>query len=144
MGDNHINYENSFENMLFITTITDSDTIDAMASGVENAIVFVLCYSEKYFQSPNCRSGVVNNCIHISRFTCTEAKYARTLNKTILPVRTEKYVPSSWLGIIVGANLYHDCLTVDDAEKCANEVSEELRNRGKVTSSSKGQYCLKE
>ena len=33
------------------------DTLDAMASAVENAAVVVVCLTENYQRSPNCRAG---------------------------------------------------------------------------------------
>ena len=36
-------------------------TLEAMAHAVENAAVVLICMSEKYKQSPNCRTGMYSN-----------------------------------------------------------------------------------
>jgi hypothetical protein len=38
-------------------------TLDAMAAAVENAAVVLICYSEKYKDSQNCRTGMLYTCI---------------------------------------------------------------------------------
>ena len=59
-----------------------------MAEAVEQASVFLMCVSEKYYLSPNCR---------------LEAEYAIKLQKPIIPlIMQEDYMPLGWLGIIIG------------------------------------------
>ncbi len=59
-----------------------------MAEAVENSSVFLMCVSEKYYLSPNCR---------------LEAEYAIRLQKPIIPlIMQEDYMPLGWLGIIIG------------------------------------------
>ncbi len=71
--------------------------VDAMAAGVEGSGAVVICYSEEYFNSPNCRQ---------------EAQFAFKLQKSIIPVRVqEKYSPGGWLGFILGSELYFDLST---------------------------------
>lgn len=46
-------------------------TLQAMAEAVENAAVVLLCMSEKYKQSPNCRTGrIVPVCAYAHAFAC--------------------------------------------------------------------------
>lgn len=64
-----------------------------MAEAVENASVFLMCVSEKYYQSPNCR---------------LEAEYAVKLQKPIIPlIMQQDYSPLGWLGIIIGGKIYY-------------------------------------
>ncbi|XP_022083476.1 uncharacterized protein LOC110975343 isoform X2 [Acanthaster planci] len=69
-------------------------TLQAMAEAVENAEVFLLCISERYKESPNCR---------------TEAEYAYQCRKSIIPLMMDKYYqPNGWLGMIMGTKYYID------------------------------------
>ena len=69
-------------------------TLDAMAKAVENSSVVLVCVSERYEESPNCRA---------------EAKYAFQLRKEIIPLMMQRnYMPDGWLGIIVGEKFRHD------------------------------------
>ncbi|CAF0785528.1 unnamed protein product [Brachionus calyciflorus] len=68
-------------------------TLASMAEAVENSSVFLMCVSEKYYQSPNCR---------------LEAEYAVKLQKPIIPlVMQQDYSPHGWLGIIIGGKIYY-------------------------------------
>ena len=69
-------------------------TLDAMAKAVENSSVVLVCVSERYKESPNCRA---------------EAKYAFQLRKEIIPLMMQRnYMPDGWLDIIVGEKFRHD------------------------------------
>ena len=71
-----------------------NNTLEAMASGVEQAKLILICYSEHYKQSNMCR---------------TEAEYVFRLGKPFIPINMEyRYFPTGWLGIIIGARLYVD------------------------------------
>jgi hypothetical protein len=70
------------------------------------------------------------NRFYISKIDA-EAEYAHSTDKAIVPVRTERYKPTGWLGIMLGSKLYIDCMTVDDANDCALKLSRELGERGK-------------
>jgi hypothetical protein len=68
-------------------------TLASMAEAVENASVFLMCVSEKYYLSPNCR---------------LEAEYAVKLQKPIIPlIMQADYNPLGWLGIIIGGKIYY-------------------------------------
>ncbi|XP_052260659.1 uncharacterized protein LOC127864812 [Dreissena polymorpha] len=69
-------------------------TLQAMASAVENAELVLMCMSQKYKNSPNCRA---------------EAEYAFQKSKKIIPLKMERgYVPDGWLGFICGAKLFYE------------------------------------
>ncbi|XP_060064487.1 uncharacterized protein LOC132544855 [Ylistrum balloti] len=72
----------------------EGSTLDAMARAVENADVVLVCFSQKYKDSDNCRA---------------EAEYAFQKKKKIIPLKMEQnYKPDGWLGFICGAKLFFD------------------------------------
>ncbi|XP_071942420.1 uncharacterized protein [Antedon mediterranea] len=72
----------------------EGSTLQAMASAVENASTVIICITEKYKYSHNCR---------------TEAEYAFQQNKKIVPLMMQpQYKPDGWLGMILGTKLYVD------------------------------------
>ncbi|XP_071098917.1 uncharacterized protein [Haliotis cracherodii] len=92
-------------------------TLQAMAEAVENAAVVLVCMSEKYKQSPNCR---------------TEAEYTFQLRKDYIPLMMQKkYRPDGWLGMILGAKLFFDFSGKYPFEKSMSGMLKELRGRGK-------------
>ena len=69
-------------------------TLEAMAKAVEDACVVLICYSENYKLSNNCRA---------------EAEYVFSLRKPFVPLNMQStYKPTGWLGIILGTRLYVD------------------------------------
>lgn len=73
--------------------------LDRMAEAVEGARAVLMCYSQAYKSSSNCRA---------------EAQYAYKLRKPIIPVRCqEQYNADGWLGFIIGSTLYYDVSTDD-------------------------------
>ncbi|KAK3575914.1 hypothetical protein CHS0354_002555 [Potamilus streckersoni] len=69
-------------------------TLQAMAEAVEHANVILICMSQKYKDSPNCRA---------------EAEYAFQLRKKIVPLKMERgYQPDGWLGFLIGAKLFYE------------------------------------
>ncbi|XP_030828276.1 uncharacterized protein LOC100892829 isoform X3 [Strongylocentrotus purpuratus] len=88
-------------------------TLQAMAEAIENACAIVMCMSERYKESPNCR---------------TEAEYAFQLRKRIIPVMMEEYYqPDGWLGIILGAKFYMDFSGRLDIEEEMNKLLKEVQ-----------------
>ncbi|KAK3610000.1 hypothetical protein CHS0354_032345 [Potamilus streckersoni] len=68
--------------------------LDAMAQAVEKAFVVLVCFSEKYKLSQNCRA---------------EAEYAFYKQKEIIPLKMQAgYNPDGWLGILLGPKLYYE------------------------------------
>ncbi|XP_041356433.1 uncharacterized protein LOC121373745 [Gigantopelta aegis] len=91
-------------------------TLEAMAGAIENAAVVLVCMSEKYKQSPNCR---------------TEAEYTFQLRKDYIPLMMQKkYRPDGWLGLILGAKLFFDFSGKYPFEKSMSGLLKELRGRG--------------
>ncbi|KAL3892326.1 hypothetical protein ACJMK2_004542 [Sinanodonta woodiana] len=69
-------------------------TLQAMAEAVEHAHTILICMSQKYKDSPNCRA---------------EAEYAFQLRKKIIPLKMERgYQPDGWLGFLIGAKLFYE------------------------------------
>ncbi|ESO95468.1 hypothetical protein LOTGIDRAFT_78426, partial [Lottia gigantea] len=72
----------------------EGSTLQAMADAVEKSSVVLMCMSEKYKESSNCR---------------TEAEYAYTLKKPIIPLMMQRgYKPDGYLGMILSAKLFVD------------------------------------
>ncbi|XP_050407311.1 uncharacterized protein LOC126822433 isoform X2 [Patella vulgata] len=85
--------ENSHQVWMDIDNMEGS-TLQAMASAIEGAEAVVICMSQKYKDSPNCRA---------------EAEYAFQLRRPIIPLIMERgYRPDGWLGFILGAKLFYD------------------------------------
>jgi len=68
-------------------------TLERMAEALENSSLVLICVSEKYKDSPNCR---------------LEGEYCASLRKPFIPLMMQsKYKPNGWLGILLGSRLYH-------------------------------------
>ncbi|KAL3859212.1 hypothetical protein ACJMK2_009441 [Sinanodonta woodiana] len=68
--------------------------LEAMAEAVQQAFVVLVCFTEKYKNSQNCR---------------LEAEYAFHLKKEIIPLKMQNgYNPDGWLGILLGIKLYYE------------------------------------
>ena len=92
-------------------------TLEAMAKAVENAAVVLVCVSERYKESPNCRS---------------EAEYAYRLQKDIIPLMMQRnYTADGWLGILVGTKLWIDFQTKQVINSGVAKLIKELGGRGK-------------
>lgn len=92
-------------------------TLEAMAKAVENASVILVCVSQRYKESPNCRS---------------EAEYAYQLRKDIIPLMMERnYRPDGWLGMIVGTKLWIDFRNSYGIEAGVGKLLRELGGRGR-------------
>lgn len=67
-------------------------SLESMANAIENSFCILICMTEKYKQSPNCRA---------------EGEYSFQLNRPIIPLIMQKdYRPDGWLGIILGKKIY--------------------------------------
>ncbi|XP_077863462.1 uncharacterized protein LOC144347211 [Saccoglossus kowalevskii] len=94
-------------------------TLSAMADAVENAVAIVVCMTQNYKDSPNCR---------------TEAEYAFQCRKKIVPIKVRSdYHPDGWLGAILGTKFYFQFLGEDVFESSLQAMMKELGTRGKVT-----------
>ncbi|KAK7464062.1 hypothetical protein BaRGS_00037950 [Batillaria attramentaria] len=68
--------------------------VQCMAEGVENAFVVIICMSQKYKDSINCRQ---------------EASYAHVKKKEIIPLKMQDSLElDGWLGLIVAGKLFYD------------------------------------
>ena len=68
-------------------------TVDAMSAAVEDAAAVVICISQAYKESANCRM---------------EAQYALQRGVKMVPCMMEEgYQPDGWLGMILGTKLWY-------------------------------------
>ncbi|XP_076084653.1 uncharacterized protein LOC143055403 [Mytilus galloprovincialis] len=89
-------------------------TLQAMAHAVEKADIVLVCYSQNYKNSDNCRA---------------EAEYAFQLKKKVIPLKMEKaYKPDGWLGFIIGAKLFYDFSGKYPFEKKMTELINEVQS----------------
>ncbi|XP_025078461.1 uncharacterized protein LOC112554707 isoform X1 [Pomacea canaliculata] len=94
-----------------------SSTLEAMAKAVEDADAVLLCMSEHYKDSANCR---------------LEAEYAFDKGKVMIPLLMQKgYKPDGWLGILKGSKLYIDFSGKYSFEEQIQKLLAELGGRGR-------------
>lgn len=92
-------------------------TLEAMAKAVEQAAVVLICVSQRYKESPNCRS---------------EAEYAYQLRKDIIPLMMQKnYKADGWLGMLLGTKLWIDFQSKHIVDSGVTKLIRELAGRGK-------------
>jgi len=97
-------------------------TLEAMADAIERSCLMLICMTEKYKDSPNCR---------------LEGQYCSSLRKPFIPLlMQEKYFPNGWLGILLGARLYHDFTTEANWDTKIQQLVKEIGERGKITAQS--------
>ncbi|XP_071102984.1 uncharacterized protein [Haliotis cracherodii] len=96
----------------------EGSTLQAMAEAVQNASVVLVCMSERYKLSQNCRS---------------EAEYAFSLEKKIVPLLTQRaYKPDGWLGMIKGTKLFFDFSGKYPYDQKLTDLAKELGEHGKM------------
>ena len=82
-----------------------------MAKGIENSWCALICMTEKYKESSNCRF---------------EAEYVLQLKKPFIPLILQKsYKPDGWLGFMLGTKIYID-FTKYEFQDCVERVKKEL------------------
>ncbi|CAF4733565.1 unnamed protein product [Rotaria magnacalcarata] len=87
-------------------------TIEAMANAVDGAEFILMCMSESYKRSANCKS---------------EAEYALNRKKHIVPIKMVKeYEPDGWLGFILGTRIYINFAT-HEFEKAIELLDNEIQ-----------------
>ena len=92
-------------------------TLEAMAKAVEDAAVVLVCVSQRYKESPNCRS---------------EAEYAYQLRKDIIPLMMQRnYQADGWLGMLVGTKLWIGFQNKQIVDSAVGKLIRELGGRGK-------------
>ena len=82
----------------------------AMAQAVEKSKFILMCMSETYKGSENCRN---------------EAEYARDRKKTIIPLVIKKVERDGWLGFISAGKMYIDFVK-QDFEKAVHALKDEI------------------
>ena len=92
-------------------------TLETMAKAVEDSSVVLICLSERYKESPNCRS---------------EAEYTYKLGKDIIPLMMQRnYKPDGWLGMLLGTKFRIDFHSKHVIEHGVTKLIKELGGRGK-------------
>ena len=92
-------------------------TLETRAKAVEDSSVVLICVSERYKESPNCRS---------------EAEYTYKLGKDIIPLMMQRnYKPDGWLGMLVGTKFWIDFHSKHLIEQGVTKLIKELGGRGK-------------
>ena len=92
-------------------------TLETMAKAVENSSVVLVCVSERYKESPNCRS---------------EAEYTYKLGKDIIPLMMQRnYKPDGWLGMLLGTKFWIDFQSKHIVKTGVTKLIKELGGRGK-------------
>ena len=92
-------------------------TLEAMAKAVEDSSVVLICLSERYKESPNCRS---------------EAEYTYKLGKDIIPLMMQRnYKPDGWLGFLLGTKFWIDFHSKTVVKPGVTKLIKELGGRGK-------------
>ncbi|CAH3196172.1 unnamed protein product, partial [Porites evermanni] len=92
-------------------------TLETMAKAVENSSVVLVCVSERYKESPNCRS---------------EAEYTYKLGKDIIPLMMQRnYKPDGWLGMLLGTKFWIDFHSKHIVKTGVTKLIKELGGRGK-------------
>ncbi|CAF2134042.1 unnamed protein product [Rotaria magnacalcarata] len=87
-------------------------TIEAMANAVDGAEFILMCMSESYKRSANCKS---------------EAEYALNRKKHIVPIKMVKeYEPDGWLGFILDTRIYINFAT-HEFEKAIELLDNEIQ-----------------
>eukprot|EP00004_Rigifila_ramosa_P003360 TRINITY_DN1360_c0_g1_i1.p1 TRINITY_DN1360_c0_g1~~TRINITY_DN1360_c0_g1_i1.p1 ORF type:complete len:234 (+),score=52.01 TRINITY_DN1360_c0_g1_i1:27-704(+) len=89
---------------------------DAMAEAVEGADAVLVCASEKYKASQNCKA---------------EFQYSVAKQKEIIPVRVEKVELDGWLGFRLAQKIYYDQVHSDAAlaQTVQEIIAKELQPR---------------
>nr|XP_054774382.1 uncharacterized protein LOC129282513 [Lytechinus pictus] len=91
--------------------------LNSMALAVQNASVVLICATQKYSESQNCR---------------TEAQYAYKQKKDIIPLMLEwGFEPRDWLGALIGMEKYFPLYSDELMKKTPPEIIKELGDRGK-------------
>ena len=92
-------------------------TLETMAKAVENSSVVLVCVSERYKESLNCRS---------------EAEYTYKLEKDIIPLMMQRnYKPDGWLGMLLGTKFWIDFHSKHVVKPGVTKLIKELGGRGK-------------
>ncbi|XP_033637503.1 uncharacterized protein LOC117298380 [Asterias rubens] len=93
-------------------------TLESMAAAVEQSAVVLICFTEKYKNSPSCR---------------TEAEYTYKLQKPFIPLRLqEDYDPDGWLGIMIGTKLWVDFSISETLDESRKKLKQLLGDRGRI------------
>ncbi|XP_059146059.1 uncharacterized protein LOC131933297 isoform X2 [Physella acuta] len=97
----------------------EGSTLEAMAEGILGSDLILICMSESYFNSQNCRS---------------EAEYAYKKKRKIIPLILERgYKPQGWLDFLIGSELYLD-FTQEPFDEKAKKLKSDIKSKLKKIS----------
>jgi hypothetical protein len=86
-------------------------SLESMSQAIEDSELVLICMSQKYKESLNCRA---------------EAEYVFQMQKPFIPLIMESgYKPSGWLGILLGSRIYVD-FTKYEFDECLRRLSKEI------------------
>jgi len=91
----------------------NGSTLMAMAEAVEHSKVFLVCMTEKYQNSDNCR---------------LEGEYAMQQKKLVIPLMAQSgFRPKGWLGMMLGTKLYYDFCNPEAFDNMVAETVKAIR-----------------
>jgi hypothetical protein len=91
-------------------------TLEAMANAIDHSSVILVCFSQKYKESSNCRM---------------ESEYTLQQRKPLIPLKfQEQYSPDGWLGMAIGSKLWFDFSKMELFDKSAEGLVKELERKG--------------
>eukprot|EP00026_Physarum_polycephalum_P003089 Phypoly_transcript_03098.p1 GENE.Phypoly_transcript_03098~~Phypoly_transcript_03098.p1 ORF type:complete len:657 (+),score=97.00 Phypoly_transcript_03098:524-2494(+) len=92
-------------------------TLGAMAEAIEGAELVLICMSQKYKDSPNCR---------------LEGEYTINRKVPFVPLMMQQgYRADGWLGLALGAKLWYDFTSEDNWDTKITGLFKEIGERGK-------------
>jgi hypothetical protein len=98
---------------IYDMTKAGNSILDAMALAVEDADTVLICMSQEYSDSANCR---------------LEAEHALTQRRPMKFLNMQKDFtrPKGWLGLILGQTLWYDCSTPEKRPKSVDQLADDL------------------
>jgi hypothetical protein len=100
----------------------NGSTLEAMAHAIEQSDLVLICMSQKYKDSPNCR---------------LEGEYCVNSKIKFLPLMMQpNYKPDGWLGITLGSKLYYDFTNESNWDAKLDQLVKAMGNLGKAQTSS--------
>jgi hypothetical protein len=96
----------------------NGSTLEAMAHAIEQSELVLICMSQKYKDSPNCR---------------LEGEYCVNSKIKFLPLMMQpNYKPDGWLGITLGAKLYYDFTDENNWDTKIDQLVKAMGNLGRA------------
>lgn len=91
-------------------------TLESMAFAIDNSALILICFSQRYKESPNCRM---------------EAEYTLQQKKNLIPLKfQDQYSPDGWLGMTIGTKLWFDFSKLELFDKSGEGLVREIERKG--------------